>query len=48
MDVFRRLKAYYWPYRRIGFLSVVCGVLMTAIGLVRPLLLQWIIDRVLI
>ena len=48
MDVFRRLKAYYWPYRRIGVLSIVCGVLMTAVGLVRPLFLQWIIDRVLI
>lgn len=48
MDVFRRLKVYYWPYRRIGLLSIVCGVFMTAIGLVRPLFLQWIIDRVLI
>src|SRR5690606_13782492 len=48
VDVFRRLKAYYWPFRHLGILSVVCGVLMTAIGLVRPLLLQGIIDRVLI
>lgn len=48
MDVFRRLKAYYWPFRRIAVLAVVSGILMTAVGLVRPLLLQWIIDRVLI
>jgi len=48
MDVFRRLKAYYWPYRRLGILSIACGVLMTAVGLVRPLLLQAIIDRVLV
>lgn len=48
MDVFRRLKVYYWPYRRLGIISIVCGILMTAIGLVRPLLLQGIIDRVLV
>jgi len=48
MDVFRRLKRYYWPFRRLWFVSIVCGVLMTLLGLVRPLLLQAIIDRVLV
>ena len=48
MDVFRRLKRYYWPFRRLWFASILCGVLMTLLGLVRPLLLQAIIDRVLV
>ncbi len=48
MDVFRRLKPYYWPFRRLWMFSILCGVLMTLFGLVRPLLLQAIIDRVLI
>ncbi len=47
MDVFRRLKRYFWPFRRLWYASIVCGVLMTLLGLVRPLLLQAIIDRVL-
>ena len=48
MDVFRRLKPYYWPFRRLWIISVVCSILMILFGLVRPLLLQAIIDRVLI
>src|SRR5690606_18586747 len=48
MDVFRRLKPYYWPFRRLWIMSILCGVLMTLFGLVRPLLLQAIIDRVLV
>lgn len=48
MDVFRRLKVYFWPFRRIGILSIMFGVIMTGIGLARPLLLQGIIDRVLV
>ena len=48
MDVFRRLKPYYWPFRRLSYISIVCSVAMTAMGLVRPLLLRAIIDRVMI
>jgi len=48
MDVFRRLKPYYWPFRRLWVLSIVCSVLMTLFGLLRPLFLQAIIDRVLV
>ena len=48
MDVYKRLRAFYLPYIHLGLISMVCGVFMTAIRLISPLLLQAIIDLVLI
>ena len=47
MLVFRRLKAYWWPFRRTLYLSIVGMGCLTAAGLIRPFLLQQLIDRVI-
>jgi ATP-binding cassette subfamily B multidrug efflux pump len=45
--VFGRLKPFWWPYRRTLYLSIITMGCLTAIGLVRPFLLQQLIDRVI-
>ncbi|OPA73225.1 multidrug ABC transporter ATP-binding protein [Paenibacillus selenitireducens] len=47
MDVFRRLKTFYWPHRRFLFLSIICLIVATALGLVYPNLLRILIDDVI-
>ncbi len=47
MWVFRRLKQFWWPYRRTLYVSVISMGLLTAAGLVRPFLLEQLIDRVI-
>ena len=47
MDVFRRLKTFYWPERRFLGLSILCLVVATALGLVYPNLLRIMIDDVI-
>lgn len=47
MDVFRRLKPFYWNGRRTLFYSVLCLVAATALGLVYPNLLRVLIDDVI-
>lgn len=46
MNVFKQLKPYYWPERRFMFASIACLVCATALGLVYPNLLRYLIDNV--
>ncbi|RAV18685.1 ABC transporter ATP-binding protein [Paenibacillus contaminans] len=47
MNVFKQLKEFYWPDRRLLFVSIGCLVLATALGLVYPNLLRYLIDDVI-
>ena len=47
MDVFRQLKSFYWPHRKLLFLSIAALVCVTALGLVQPYLLRVLIDDVI-
>ena len=48
MDTFKRLKAFYWPYKRYFFYSLLFLVLVTAITVVYPIVLQLTIDEVVL
>ncbi|MEW9501470.1 ABC transporter ATP-binding protein [Jeotgalibacillus marinus] len=47
MDVFRKLKGFYWPHRRYFIVSIVFLLIMTAITVVYPIILQLTIDEVI-
>lgn len=47
MQVFMRLRRFYLPYLAWGLGSVVAMAVLTAVGLVRPWLLEQLIDRVI-
>jgi len=47
VNVFKQLKEFYWPDRRLLFVSIGCLVLATALGLVYPNLLRYLIDDVI-
>jgi ATP-binding cassette subfamily B multidrug efflux pump len=44
LDVFRKLKEYYWPFRNYFYASMVLLVCSTALGLVYPYMLKFLID----
>lgn len=44
MDVFKQLKDYYWPERRLLVASIVSLIIATALGLVYPVMLKTLID----
>jgi ABC-type multidrug transport system, ATPase and permease components len=48
LDVFRQLKAFYWSERKLLFVSIICLTCATALGLVYPNLLRFLIDDVII
>ncbi|GIP32461.1 ABC transporter ATP-binding protein [Paenibacillus sp. J2TS4] len=48
MNVFRQLKEYYWKEKRLFFISIICLACATALGLVYPNLLRYLIDDVII
>ncbi|MBD2848648.1 ABC transporter ATP-binding protein [Paenibacillus sp. IB182496] len=48
MDVFKQLKDFYWPERKLLAASIVALAVATALGLVYPNLLRVLIDDVLI
>lgn len=48
MNVFRQLKEYYWKEKRLFFISIICLACATALGLVYPNLLRFLIDDVII
>jgi ATP-binding cassette subfamily B protein len=48
VEVYRKLKEYYWPYRYVGFLSIMFVFFTTGLALARPNLLRIIIDDVLV
>jgi ATP-binding cassette, subfamily B, multidrug efflux pump len=47
MNVFRQLKEYYWPKKKLLFTSIFCMALATALGLIYPNLLRYLIDDVI-
>ncbi|GGA01590.1 putative ABC transporter ATP-binding protein YknU [Paenibacillus marchantiophytorum] len=47
MDVFRQLKPYFWPERKLFFGAILCLATATALGLVYPNLLRYLIDDVI-
>lgn len=47
MEVFKQLKEFYWPDRRYLFGSILCLMCATALGLIYPNLLRYLIDDVI-
>ncbi|GAA3404990.1 ABC transporter ATP-binding protein [Paenibacillus hodogayensis] len=47
MDVLKQLKQFYWKDRYLLFVSMICLICSTALGLVYPLLLRYLIDDVI-
>ncbi|WNQ09219.1 ABC transporter ATP-binding protein [Paenibacillus aurantius] len=47
MNVFRQLKEFYWSERKLLFSSIFCLMCATALGLVYPNLLRYLIDDVI-
>lgn len=47
MDVFRQLKDFYWSHRMLMFFSILFLALSTAVGLVYPYLIKFLIDDVI-
>ncbi|PJY98847.1 ABC transporter ATP-binding protein [Bacillus vallismortis] len=48
METFKRLKMFYWPYRRVFMWSLLAMLLMTAITVVYPIILQITIDEIVL
>ncbi|GLI88322.1 ABC transporter ATP-binding protein [Bacillus subtilis] len=48
METFKRLKIYYWPYRKVFMWSLLAMLLMTAITVVYPIILQITIDEIVL
>lgn len=48
MDILRQLKAFYWPDKKFLFGSILFLMIATALGLVYPNLLRYLIDDVII
>lgn len=47
MDTFRKLKGFYWPYRKYFFWSLFAMIFVTGITVVYPIVLQVTIDEVI-
>lgn len=47
MEVFRQLKPYFWPEKKLFFGAIACLAVATALGLVYPNLLRYLIDNVI-
>ncbi|TCP30536.1 ATP-binding cassette subfamily B protein [Scopulibacillus darangshiensis] len=48
LDTFKRLKEFYWPYKKLFFGSIFFLLFVTGISVVYPIMLQQTIDRVII
>ncbi|MDG5470122.1 ABC transporter ATP-binding protein [Jeotgalibacillus sp. ET6] len=48
MDVFQKLKSFYWPHKRYFIVSIIFLIVMTAITVVYPIILQLTIDEVIL
>ncbi|MEI2664907.1 ABC transporter ATP-binding protein [Rossellomorea sp. LJF3] len=48
MDTFKKLKAFYWPYKRHFIISMIFLIFVTGITVVYPMILQITIDDVII
>lgn len=47
LNTFKRLRAFFWPYKRYFFISIVTLLLVTGITVVYPLVLKITIDDVI-
>ncbi|MFZ0370693.1 MAG: ABC transporter ATP-binding protein [Halobacillus sp.] len=47
METFKKLKQFYWPYRKFFFLSVLSLIFVAGITVVYPIILQITIDEVM-
>lgn len=47
MDIFKKLKSFYWPYKRYFISSLLFVLLVTAITVIYPIVLQITIDEVI-
>ncbi|MED1469705.1 ABC transporter ATP-binding protein [Bacillus salipaludis] len=48
METFKKLKSYYWPYKNYFFISMSFLLVVTAITVVYPMILQQTIDEVVL
>ncbi|MCI4135585.1 ABC transporter ATP-binding protein/permease [Bacillus vallismortis] len=48
METFKRLNMFYWPYRKVFMWSLLAMLLMTAITVVYPIILQITIDEIVL
>lgn len=48
MDTFKKLKDFYWPYKKYFFWSIIFMLLITGITVVYPIILQITIDEVVL
>ncbi|MCA1059342.1 ABC transporter ATP-binding protein/permease [Rossellomorea aquimaris] len=48
MDTFKKLKAFYWPYKRHFIISMIFLIFVTGITVVYPMILQVTIDDVIL
>lgn len=48
METFKKLKQYYWPYKKYFFISTIFLLIVTAITVIYPIVLQLTIDNVII
>ncbi|WP_235615550.1 ABC transporter ATP-binding protein [Brevibacillus reuszeri] len=46
LDTFKRLKDYYWPYRRLFLVSILSLFVVTSVTVIYPLVLKYTIDDV--
>ncbi|WP_040979828.1 ABC transporter ATP-binding protein [Oceanobacillus jeddahense] len=46
MDVFKKLKRFYWPYKKFFIWSIISMLIVTVITVVYPIMLQITIDEV--
>jgi ATP-binding cassette subfamily B multidrug efflux pump len=47
VEVFQKLKVYYWPFRKYFYASMFLLVCSTALGLVYPYMLKYLIDDII-
>ncbi|MDQ0231361.1 ABC transporter ATP-binding protein [Metabacillus malikii] len=48
METFKKLKMFYWPYKKYFFISVFFVIFITAITVVYPIVLQLTIDEIVL
>ncbi|WP_137790756.1 ABC transporter ATP-binding protein [Bacillus sp. E(2018)] len=47
MDTFKRLKDFYWPYKKYFYWSILTLILVSGITVVYPMVLQYTIDEII-
>lgn len=48
LDTFKRLKDFYWPYKKYFYWSILTLILVSGITVVYPMVLQYTIDEIII